>query len=220
MGAGIRKFTFDTVFAADGREMRAGSAERFSYRPEEVEQAKKEAYAAGEASAVAKAERAATAALEAIAASLRQVHDRLDGESSQLRRDAAALGLAGARAAAETALSRFPVEVVEALFAECVESLRAAPQIRVYAPQAAHETVAARLAERCAAAGLEGALSVEAGEGPARIEWGAGAAELDPDAALDKAREAAERWLAARDAETNQMNLFDRSSEQGVSDDV
>ncbi|MGD2132882.1 MAG: hypothetical protein PVI23_08820 [Maricaulaceae bacterium] len=223
--AGIRKFTFDRVFTPDGREMRAGTSERFSYSPEEVEEIKKEAFAAGEQSAVAEAERAAAQALEAIAAAVTEIRGRLDAESSALRRDAVALSLAAARAAAEKALAAYPLEVLKGMFAECADSLRGAPHIRAFAPEHIREAAAQRLAERAAAAGLDGVISVEAGDGPARLEWGAGAAGVDPKAALEQAERAAERWLAAQDGEDAQLSLFDRASgdqesEQGESDDV
>jgi flagellar assembly protein FliH len=205
---GIRKFSFDTVFTADGRMLRAPEDQRYSFTPEELKAARTQSFAEGERSAVAEAERAAATALEGVLAQLAALKSELDGVCLGLKHDAVELGLAGARAAAGAALARFPDEALAALFAECAEGLRSMPVVVAYAPKVALEAVRARLAGIAQKAGLEGAIDVREGEGLARLEWGAGAASVDPEFALARAREAAERWLAASEQGVDQLELF------------
>jgi flagellar assembly protein FliH len=206
--AGVRKFTYDTIFTADGRESRAPEDQRQSFTPEELKEARKVAFAEGERSASAEAEKAAALALEGVLAQLTTLKSELDGVCHGLKRDAVEIGLAGARAAAGAALDRFPEETLATLLAECAESLRAAPLVVASAPAAALEVVRARISEIASTAGLEGAIDVREGDGPARLEWSAGAATIDAEFALARAREAAERWLAASEQGVDQFELF------------
>lgn len=212
MAVGVRKFTYDRVYTPDGRVLHVDDAERLSFRPDEVVEAKKKAFEDGQRSAVAEAERAAAQALQSIADQLSHIQAALGEQCATLRRDAVELGMAGARAAADEALARFPDEQLAALFETCLESLRGAPVVVAHAPEAACETVRARLAAVAEQAGLETAVKVEPGAGPARLEWATGAVSIDPEFALARAREAAERWLAAEDARAGQLNLFNPES--------
>jgi flagellar assembly protein FliH len=205
---GVRKFTYDTVFTADGRAVRAPEEQRHSFSSEELKEARAQSFAEGERSAVAEAEKAAAGALEAVLGQIGALKAELDGVCLALKRDAVELGLAGARAAAGVALARFPEETLASLLAECAESLRGAPIVVAHAPQSAIEVVRARLTEAARQAGLESALDVREGEGGARLEWSAGAAAIDPEHALARAREAAERWLAATEQGVDQFELF------------
>jgi len=210
--AGVRKFTYDTVFTEDGRVLRAPEDQRLSFTPDEIKAARAEAYAEGERAATAEAERAAAQALEGVASQLEAIQAALAGVESELRRDAVELALATARAAAEAALARWPEEALGALFQECVDDLRGAPVAVVQAPAGALEAVRERLRAVAAQAGLALGVDVIEGAGPARIEWSAGAALIDPETALARAREAAERWLAATEEGEGQLNLFAESS--------
>ena len=209
MTAAVRKFTFDTVFTEDGRVLRASEAERASFTPEELAEARAAAFEEGQRSAVAQAEHASAAAAQVIADNMAHLVTQMAGVASGLRRDAVELALAAATAAADAALARCPEEAVAGLFEECSESLRGAPFVVVRAPEATHAMIRDRLGEPLARAGLApDALRLEGGDGPVRLEWSVGAACMDPEFALAQAREAAERWLAAQDADADQLSLF------------
>jgi flagellar assembly protein FliH len=206
---GIRKFTYDTVFTADGKVTRAPEDQRVSFSPEEIQEARAQGFAQGERSAVAEAEKAAARALEAIAQQVAALTGALAGVASELRRDAVELGLAGARAAAEAAVVRCPEEAVLALLSECAESLRSAPIVTIEPPRGAPAAVIERIRAHAAQKGLAAQIHVrEGGQGAARIEWSGGAAAIEPESALARAREAAERWLIAADAGADQPSLF------------
>jgi hypothetical protein len=202
--AGVRKFTYDTVFTKDGRVVRAPEEQRVSFTRDEIKEARSQGFAEGEKAAEARVGLAVQAIVEQVAA----LKAGLDATCAGLRRDAVELGLASARAAAEAAVARCPEESLLGLFAECAESLRGAPVVTAHAPAAAVAAVRERIAAFAQQAGLEGAIVVAEGVGPARLEWSGGAAEIDPESALAQAREAAERWLAAADRDADQLNLF------------
>ncbi len=206
--SGIRKFTYDTVFTEDGRVMRAPESERQSFTPDEIQEARRLAFADGERSATAEAEKAAARALEAISQQVAALTGALAGVAAELRRDAVELGLAGARAPAEAAIARCPEDAVLALLSECAESLRSAPVVTIETPRGAAPSVAERLKAHAAQKGLAAAIQVREGAGAARIEWSGGAAAVEPESALAQAREAAERWLVAADADADQLTLF------------
>lgn len=208
MAQGIRKFTYDTVFTEDGKVLRAPEEQRFSFTPDELQEARAQAFAQGERSSIAEAEKAAARALETIAQQVAGLTGTIAGLASELRQDAVELGLAGARAAAEAAIARCPEESVLALLTECVESLRSAPVVTIEVPRAAPPAVGDRLKAYATQRGLASSIQVREGAGAARIEWSGGAAAVDPESALAQAREAAERWLVAADARSDQLNLF------------
>ncbi len=209
----MRPFTFDTVFDASGRVLRDGDGARLYFEPEEVEAERQAAFAAGEASAVAQAEAAAAAALGHIAEHARQISERLGAESAQLKRDAAALGLAAARAAAETALAQFPQDAVEGFFREVAEFLRDQPRLVVRVGPDAGEAVEARLSPLAAQFGCGEALRVEtdpaAAPGDCVIVWPEGSVARNTTDAFTAIEQAAKRWLAEAGADPGeQLTLF------------
>lgn len=205
----VRKFTFDTVFTPEGGVSAAPARERLTYKRDEVEEIRKASVAEGEASAVAAAEARTATALEAIAHAVNGLSDALNAARADMRRDAVDLAFAAARASAQAALDHFPEEALAAAFADTLDALRDEPVIVATVAAEAAEAVAARLATLADAGGLAGSVRVETGPGPARIEWSGGAVMLDPDAALARAREAADRWLATAARDGAQLNLFD-----------
>ncbi len=214
MAAGsVRKFTFDTVFDSSGRILRDADGPCASYTVEEVEAAKQAAFAEGERSAVAVTQEQIAQALNAIAAAASEMLARLSAESASLKQDAAALGVVAAKAAAGRALTCFGEEEVDSFFAEAADLLRAAPRVIIRVAPDAAQAAEARLTEAARQAGLEGQLIVSAdenaGPGDIAIEWPDGAVERSTQHALQRIEEAAQRWLSAHEAETDdQLELF------------
>lgn len=201
----VRKFTFDTVFDEDGGVVRA-PVRKYTYKADEVETVRQEAFAQGQASDVAEAERRAAAALEAIAAGVQTVRETLAAERARLTQEAVAFAMAGAEAAAGAALKRFPDEAVAGLFDACLEMLRDAPQVTIRVAPDCADAVAKRIAEAAAAAGFEAGVEVTADAdittGDAELVWTEGAITTNAQETFERVRALAERWLAA-DAATS-----------------
>lgn len=203
----VRKYTFDTEFDAAGAVVRAPKPKKKYYKPEDVEAARAEARAEGEASALAAAERDTAAAVAAVAERLDALIGRLDAESRALRREAVDLALAAAKTAAGAALARFPEEAVISLFSELADHLRQAPRVEVEA-RADADAVRRRLED--AGAARPGALVVAACDdgapGDVRIVWEDGLAARRAEDALAAIREAAQRWLVTTAAEAGRAD--------------
>lgn len=209
----VRKFTFDTVFDASGRILRDAEGPRASYTVDEVETAKQEAYAAGERSTTARAQEQIAQALNAIAAAANEMLTRMSAESASLKQDAAALGLAAAKAAAGRALSCFGEAEIAGFFEEAADLLRTAPRINIRVAPEAAEAAAVSLVEAASQAGLDGQLVIVADEnaspGDIAIDWPEGAVERSTQHALQRIEEAAQRWLSAHEAASDdQLELF------------
>ncbi len=216
----VRKYTFETVFAADGGVLHAPEPRRKVYTHDEVEAERAAARAEGEASALAAAERETAAAVAVVADHLATLVARLDGESQALRREAVDLALAAGKCVGGAALTRFPEDTVIALFRDVADHLRAAPRVEIVA-HADAASVRARLEAAGAQAGCADALAVvetkDGAPGDVRIAWREGLATRDAENALTLIRDAAVRWLAAAasDAEADAppdgaLSLFDR----------
>ncbi len=215
----VRKFTFDTEFDVAGRVVRAPVREKKHFTKEDVEAARQEGYAAGEASALAAAEAEIAAVLAQFVAALQAVQARLDHESHALRREAVDVALAAARIAAGEALARFGDAVVLGLFDEVADHLRAAPRVAVcVGGDEQGDKLRNHLEQAAEAAGCAAALRVtqdEAGApGDVAIAWEAGSVDRALTDILADIRAAAERWLTAQAAGLDtphaaQLSLFD-----------
>lgn len=214
--ASVRRYLFETEFAADGAVLHAPAPRKTVYTHEDVEAERAAARAEGEASALAAAERDTAAAVAAVAERLGVLVTRLDAESKALREEAVDLALAAATCVAGAALSRFPEDSVIALFRDVAEHLRAAPRVEVEA-RADAQAVRAQLERAGALAGFEGALAVveadDGAPGDVRIAWREGMAAQRAHDALALIREAAARWLAAADAGTGEAASSETAAE-------
>ena len=210
--AGVRKFTFDTVFDATGHVVREDMGTRMTFTRDEVEEAKQIARNEGENSAVAQSEAAAAAALAQVATNLDQLIGRLNADASQLKGEAGALAFAAARAIAGEAFAAFPAENVTALLQEVMDELRSEPRVLAEVPPAVVDAVTAPLANAARQAGLNGALEVKANpdltEGSCRLVWSAGAVEERIDQLTLTVEDAIRRWLRAEDGDEAQLDLF------------
>ena len=128
-----------------------------------------------------------------------------------MRLDACQLALAAARAAAGQAMARFGEEEPVQLFHEVATLLRDDPSITVRVAPELTDTVRSRLEAAADAIGFGGAVRVEPcanrARGDCEITWREGAAEIASEETFARVQEAAERWLAAKDAD-DQLDLF------------
>jgi flagellar assembly protein FliH len=178
-----RKFTFDTVFAADGAILRDG-AFRSQFTREEAEQMREQAFAEGKAAG--EAEMART--LAALAGSMRHLIGAFSAEATQLRAEAVELALAAARKVADSALEAHgEARVIEAL-THALDNLRAGPRLVVRIAPALMGSLKSRLEDAARAHGFDGAMIVRADPaietGDLALEWAEGAIVHDRAAAF------------------------------------
>jgi flagellar assembly protein FliH len=196
--AQIRKYAFDTEFAADGAIVR-DAAKRIT--EEDVDAACAAAYERGKQDAVAQAERQAAAALQALADVASAVLTRLDAESSAMREHAARIALVTARKIAGAALDAFGVERAAAAVEQAMDTLRHSPRLVVKLAPDAAEALKPRIAAMCEAHAYGGAILVREDAGLAAgevvIDWSDGVITLDPQDAADRINAMVEAALAA-----------------------
>ncbi len=194
-----RKFTFDTVFEG-GRVIEAPRAKRH-YSIEDVEAARAQGFAEGEASAVARSEAAMATSLGDVAHTLNLTVGALSRLVHEHRVACADLAMACARRIADAALTRFPQAPAEAALAALVAELAVEPRVLVRA----HPEEAERMADTLTAAaeqmGLTCQIVVRADPSLARaafgFDWGDGRASFDPARAEAAVAEALSTALAA-----------------------
>jgi flagellar assembly protein FliH len=180
----VRKFMFDTEFAADGAVLRdpaRGEFQRFT--PAEIEAARASAYEEGKGDALAKAERASAEALAALAAHARAIITRLDGLAQSLRAQGAEIALAAARKIAGEALDQFGEARALAAAEAAMETLPQGPRLIVRVAKGSEEALRPRLEAAAKERLFEGALVVRGDEGGApgdvEIDWSEGAIVIE-----------------------------------------
>jgi flagellar assembly protein FliH len=177
----VRKYSFDTEFAADGSIVSDAASRRFSQTDLETERSA--AYLSGKGDAVAEAERQASAALKDLANSARAILAALDAERDAMRREGALLALAAARKIAGAALDHFGEARAAQAITEALDNMRGGARFLVRA----NPKLAAALAPRMETLGaeLDGAIQLRADASlkgaSIEIEWSDGVIRLDPD---------------------------------------
>jgi len=196
--AQVRKYAFETEFAADGAIVR-DAAKKLS--AEEIEAQCAAAYERGKQDATAQAERASAAALQALADAASAVLTRLDAESRMMREEAARVALAAARKIAGAALEAFGAERAAAAIEAAMDALRHQPRLVVKLPPEAIESLKPRIQHMCETHAYAGAVLVReqpglrAGE--VVIDWSDGVIAMNPDEAADRINTLVEAALAA-----------------------
>lgn len=174
----VRKYGFDTVFSPAGEVLRDAKGHRSIYTEEEMVEVRNAAFAEGQNTEIAKAEKAAADAAAALAKQAQLLLTRLDAESKALRQEALTLAMAAARASAGAALDHFGEERALAIAEEAFSHLRGAPRLLARVPEAVHARLAPRLqaaaAERGLAEGLTVRADAKARPGDITLEWSEG----------------------------------------------
>lgn len=200
--AQIRKFAFETEFAADGAIINAGPKK---LTPEEIEAERAHAYARGKLDATAQAERETAAALQALADAASAVLTRLDAESRAMRAEAARIALLAARKIAGEALDAFGVERAAAAIEAAMDALRHQPRLVVRLSPEAAESLKPRIEEMTATHAYAGAVLVRAQpdlrNGDVVIDWSDGVISLNPDETAERISALVDTAIA--NAETN-----------------
>lgn len=185
--SGIRKFAFDTEFAADGAIV-AAAAKKLTAEDLEVERAK--AYELGASDAHARAERDAAAAMRALADAAAAIVQRLDAEAKAMREEAAHLAIVAARKIAGAALDAYGGERIAAAVEAVMDMLRHQPRLIVKLSPEACEQLGPRIAAMCDTHGYSGAILLRPQQGlsagEVAIDWSDGVIALDPGEAAKR----------------------------------
>ena len=199
--AAPQKFSFDTVFGADGGVAHAAPRPKRLFPADEVEQIKRAAFAQGEQQGLASVAAQQAEALSAIAQACGQALPKLAEVAHEHRVGAANLALACARGIAYAALERFPESSVRAALEALSREIEAQPRLLVTADPALAEVLQASLDDTARAVGFEGAIQVKAdaafGRHAFTLDFGDGQAGFDPEAAAARVTQALEAALAA-----------------------
>jgi flagellar assembly protein FliH len=196
-----QKFSFDTVFDAQGGVAYAAPRPKRTYSAEEVERVRGEAYAEGERAALASIAARQQTALAMIAAACQQALPSLAAVAHDHRVGSANLALACARGIAGAALERFPQAPLQAALASLAHEIEAAPRLTVSAAPELVERIQGELDAIAANIGFAGAIQVRPDAGFAAhaftLDFGDGQAAFDPEAAAGRVAAALEAALAA-----------------------
>ncbi|MFC3070824.1 FliH/SctL family protein [Phenylobacterium soli] len=199
--AELQKFSFDTVFDADGGIAFQAPRPKRTFSAEEVEQIRRKAFAEGEQAAHASIAAQQQLALAGVAAACHQALPKLAEVAHEHRVTSARLSLACARAIAGAALDRFPEAPLQAALASLSQEIEAAPRLVVTAAPDLAERIQGVLSELAGAAGYAGAIQVKPDAGlPTHafgLDFGDGQAAFDPEAAAARVTAALEEALAA-----------------------
>jgi flagellar assembly protein FliH len=206
-----RKFGFDTEFSD------SGDAALIAYRPkrqftaEDVEQARQEGFAQGQASALARAEQAAAAALIAIANEAKGALGALTHVAHEHRAACAELALATGRTIAGAALEQFPDAPASAALAVLAREVEAAPRLMVRCAADLVERTQAALDRAAEACGYPGQVLVRADAALPHaafvFDWGDGRASFDPVDAAERVADALRTALAAEGLHAEPLTL-------------
>lgn len=195
-----RRFTFDTVFDDHGG-MTAPVRVKKNFTLEELEAAKAEAYAAGEQSAVAQAEREAAMAMNTIGQAIHSAFSTLTAVAHEHREGSAMLALACGRAIADAALDQFPEAPTQAALVALAREVEAQPKLSVRVASHLVERTQAALEQTAQAIGFPGQIVARADAHlPAAaflLDWGDGRAAFDPTDAAARVTKALEAAIAA-----------------------
>lgn len=196
-----RKFTFDQRFDDTPAAARANAApkpKRF-YTPEEFEAAKAEAYEMGRGSLEAIAAQTQTLALSQIAEAAMTALRTLDAMAAEAHAEALKTGIAAARRIAETALSRYPMDIIEQTVAACLAQVAHESRIVIRVAPDVAEVLKTRLPQLADDVGFAGRIVVtpepRLRHADCRLEWTDGGVERSADAIAEKIEDALARFV-------------------------
>ena len=195
-----KKFEFGTVFGGDGRVLAEQKREKKFFTPEEVEAIRAKAYQDGETNAIARAQAAQAAAVQALADAAQTGLGLMADTIHRHKEASVQLALVCAQKIAAEALERFPDAPLRAALDALGQEIETATRLVLYArdPDEALQTVAT---EAAIFAGFPGAIQFrERPTSPAgafEVVWNEGRAEFDPQAVFEVLRTQLQEALEA-----------------------
>ncbi|MFT4074327.1 MAG: flagellar assembly protein FliH [Asticcacaulis sp.] len=184
-----KKFEFGTVFGAGGRIVSAPPPrEKKFYTPEEVEEIRKSAQAAGESSAMARAQMAQAAALQALADAAQAGLSGLNDAIFAHKQAAVRLALVCAQKIGAEALERFPEAPLTAALDALNQEIEPATRLVLSVSNPSDELKAAA-EEAAMLAGFAGAVQFREHptlpKGGFEVMWSDGRAEYNPQSVFE-----------------------------------
>jgi len=180
---GVKKFTFDTEFRAEGDLISnaARARQRKVFTQEEIDHMFSRARAEGMKSGQVRATEAVAAAITSLCGIVRESMGTAEQEIEVLREEAAQLALVAAKKLAPVAIANLPHGDVEEALREAIRQAIAEPRIVLRASQKVVDALKEKLAEVALEQGYEGRIVATAEPGisgaDCRIEWRGGGAE-------------------------------------------
>lgn len=202
------KFNFDTVFGTKGAPTTSSQTRaRSAYSAEEVEQIRREAFAAGKQAASAETTHAQAVALSAIAQGTHALIQQFDAQLQSLRVQSADLALAVGRKLAGAALAVAPNDEVLGFISECMHKLHQEPRLVIRVAPATADFIKGQVDALSEQHGFAGRVIVMADPAMAgaacRIEWADGGVEQDLEATFTAIQERVARWKTSGSNEEN-----------------
>jgi len=189
-----QKFTFDTVFDNATGAVTAPARPKRAFTPDEVEQARAQAFAEGERSGVVRAEQAAAAALAEIAQAATAALGALSRLVQDHRAISAELALATGRTIAGAALEQFPEAPASAALAAMAREMESTPRLAVRASADLVDRLQAALEDTAQRCGYAGQIVVRGDPSLPMaafvLDWGDGRASFDPIEASERVAQA------------------------------
>ncbi|MDI7775487.1 FliH/SctL family protein [Asticcacaulis sp. EMRT-3] len=178
-----KRFDFGTVFDGGGKVVSAPKREKKAYTPEEVEAIRIQAYAEGEASALARAQMAQAAAQQQLADAAQAGLSHITQAVQNHKELAVKLALACAQKIAAEALDRFPQAPLDAALAALGQEIQPATRLVLFARDPDHDLKAAA-SDAAAMAGFMGQIQFRDNpalpKGAFEVVWPEGRADYDP----------------------------------------
>lgn len=196
-----KRFEFGTVFGAGGNVVsKPAPAPKKFYTPEEVEEIRQAAQAAGENSALARAQMAQSAALQSLADAAQQGLGSLTDAIHAHKEAAVRLALVCAQKIAAEALERFPEAPLTAALDALSQEIEPATRLVLFASNPSDELKA--LAEEAVMmAGYIGAVQFRDNpalpKGGFEVMWSDGRAEYNPQTVFEVLEHALNEALEA-----------------------
>ncbi len=183
-----QKFDFGTVFGDGGHVVAQSRREKKAFTPEEVEAIRAQAYAEGEASALARAQMAQAAAIQDLAGSAQQGLSALTQGIHAHKEAAVKLALVCAQKIAAEALERFPQAPVTAALESLGMEIEKATRL-VLLSRSPDEALKAAAEDAAHMAGFPGQIQFrdtpQMPRGAFEIVWSDGRCSFDPQQVFD-----------------------------------
>lgn len=214
------KFSFKTVFAADGTILRDGDNWRLTFTREEVDIEQKKAYEEGRQDALVCAEQDTASAMKALAEQSSKILSALKQQHNTYREEAFELALMAARKIADTALNHYPDERIKSTVSDVLANLRDAPHLIITCSPAVSVEAENSLQDFAQQNGYEGAMIIkradEAKSGDIKLEWAKGEISVKTDDIAERIESAVRQWLSATEIhEEAQGDLFNADKAAG-----
>lgn len=199
-----QKFNFDRVFSPDGNATEPPPRARRSFKPEEMEAARTEAFKQGEQSSLVKIEKQATASIAVLANGIQNVLNSTRAELDAIRDGSTRLAALIARKFVEHMIAHAPELYIERCIEECLELMHREPEIVINIPSAAPQSLKDMLGKMAHERRLDMVMRVVENDSikgvACSLQWKNGGAEIALEDALRRIEQIVEDHISALSA--------------------